>query len=115
VWGAMAAGAVSGVLDLLVLGAVISDMMKERSVAPVAALWIAGSIGLNAAVAGIGGLIGSRVACRKHEIRWAAVFAVVLCVATLPLITAGGLVTAFHVGLAVPDWPRSYGYNMFLF
>jgi cytochrome c oxidase assembly protein subunit 15 len=34
---------------------------------------------------------------------------------TLMLIGAGGLVTAFHAGLAVPDWPRSYGYNMFLF
>src|SRR5688500_11808670 len=27
----------------------------------------------------------------------------------------GGLVTSHEVGLAVPDWPNSYGYNMFLF
>ncbi len=27
----------------------------------------------------------------------------------------GGLVTSHEAGLAVPDWPTSYGYNMFLF
>lgn len=37
-----------------------------------------------------------------------------LCAAaTLGLITIGGLVTSRGAGLAVPDWPTSYGYNMF--
>ena len=31
------------------------------------------------------------------------------------LIGIGGLVTSHEAGLAVPDWPTSYGYNMFLF
>jgi cytochrome c oxidase assembly protein subunit 15 len=43
----------------------------------------------------------------------------VLCLltllATLPLIAMGGLVTSYGAGLSVPDWPNSYGYNMFLF
>lgn len=34
-------------------------------------------------------------------------------VATLALISAGGLVTTEGAGLAVPDWPTSFGYNMF--
>src|SRR5687768_13677705 len=34
---------------------------------------------------------------------------------TLVLICAGGLVTSKGVGMAVPDWPNSYGYNMFFF
>jgi len=34
---------------------------------------------------------------------------------TFPLIFAGGLVTSKQAGLAVPDWPNSFGYNMFLF
>lgn len=34
--------------------------------------------------------------------------------ATFPLIWMGGLVTSHGVGLAVPDWPNSFGYNMFL-
>ena len=27
----------------------------------------------------------------------------------------GGLVTSHGAGMSVPDWPNSYGYNMFLF
>jgi cytochrome c oxidase assembly protein subunit 15 len=42
-------------------------------------------------------------------------FAVLTTVATLVLICFGGLVTSHGAGLAVPDWPNSYGYNMFLF
>jgi len=35
--------------------------------------------------------------------------------ATLPLILIGGLVTSKGAGLAVPDWPTTFGYNMFLY
>lgn len=40
-----------------------------------------------------------------------------LCTAlcTFVLICSGGLVTSHGVGMTVPDWPTSYGYNMFLF
>ncbi len=34
-------------------------------------------------------------------------------VATLGLIGLGGVVTSKGAGMAVPDWPTSYGYNMF--
>ncbi len=34
---------------------------------------------------------------------------------TLPLLYVGGSVTTYHVGLAVPDWPQTFGVNMFLF
>ncbi len=35
--------------------------------------------------------------------------------AVVLLICSGGLVTSTNSGLAVPDWPNSYGYNMFTF
>ncbi|MGH7264342.1 MAG: COX15/CtaA family protein, partial [Candidatus Rokuibacteriota bacterium] len=35
--------------------------------------------------------------------------------ATLVLIVAGGLVTNTGAALAVPDWPTTFGHNMFLF
>jgi cytochrome c oxidase assembly protein subunit 15 len=41
--------------------------------------------------------------------------AMLTTIATFPLIFMGGLVTSNGAGLAVPDWPNSYGYNMFLF
>jgi cytochrome c oxidase assembly protein subunit 15 len=41
--------------------------------------------------------------------------ALVTAIATFPLIFMGGLVTSHHAGMSVPDWPNSYGYNMFMF
>jgi len=40
---------------------------------------------------------------------------VLVACATFPLIFMGGLVTSHQAGMSVPDWPNSYGYNMFLF
>jgi cytochrome c oxidase assembly protein subunit 15 len=42
-------------------------------------------------------------------------FAVFVAAATLGLIFAGGLVTSTESGLSVPDWPTTYGQNMFTF
>lgn len=41
-----------------------------------------------------------------------AFFSKFICVTTVGLIFAGGVVTSKNVGLAVPDWPTSYGYHM---
>ncbi len=41
-----------------------------------------------------------------------ALFAAVF---TWPLIFVGGLVTTYRVGMAVPDWPTTFGMNMFLY
>ena len=40
-------------------------------------------------------------------------FAWATALATLFLIGIGGMVTSKEAGMAVPDWPTSYGYNMF--
>jgi cytochrome c oxidase assembly protein subunit 15 len=42
-------------------------------------------------------------------------YAVATAVAAFVLLLSGGLVTSKGVGMTVPDWPNSYGYNMFLF
>lgn len=41
--------------------------------------------------------------------------ALLAAVATFLLIVVGGLVTSKGAGMSVPDWPTTYGYNMFLF
>jgi heme a synthase len=46
---------------------------------------------------------------------WLSRFVWFTTVATLLLICSGGMVTSKGVGLAVPDWPTTFGYNMFLF
>src|SRR5882762_9450877 len=52
---------------------------------------------------------------RRNYNKWLNRFAWLTCVATLLLICSGGMVTSKNVGLAVPDWPTTFGYNMFLF
>src|SRR5438093_7623331 len=47
--------------------------------------------------------------------QWLHRFAWFTSIATLLLICSGGMVTSKGVGLAVPDWPTTFGYNMFLF
>jgi cytochrome c oxidase assembly protein subunit 15 len=42
-------------------------------------------------------------------------FALFTACSTAFLIFVGGLVTSNQAGLAVPDWPTSYGWNMFTF
>ena len=46
---------------------------------------------------------------------WPHRLAVTTAVATFPLLFIGGLVTSKGAGLAVPDWPTTFGYNMFLY
>jgi cytochrome c oxidase assembly protein subunit 15 len=41
--------------------------------------------------------------------------AVTLTIAVFPLIWVGGLVTTYDAGMAVPDWPGTYGWNMFAY
>ncbi len=41
--------------------------------------------------------------------------AVVLTISVFSLIWVGGLVTTYGAGMAVPDWPGTYGWNMFLY
>jgi heme a synthase len=42
-------------------------------------------------------------------------FALLVTAGVIGLIALGGLVTSHGAGMAVPDWPNSFGYNMFLF
>ncbi len=51
----------------------------------------------------------------KRSTTWLNRFAWLTAIATLFLICSGGMVTSKGVGLAVPDWPTTFGYNMFLF
>ena len=51
---------------------------------------------------------------RSHS-RTLHTLAVLTACATFLLIFMGGLVTSHQAGMSVPDWPNSYGYNMFLF
>jgi len=46
---------------------------------------------------------------------WLHRFIAVSAAATFLLLGSGGMVTSHEAGMSVPDWPNTYGYNMFLF
>ena len=50
-------------------------------------------------------------ACSPWVYRWA----MMVTFLTFPLIWLGGLVTTHDAGMAVPDWPGTFGYNLFLY
>ncbi len=52
---------------------------------------------------------------QQHDSPWPHRVAMLLACATFPLIWVGGLVTTYDAGMAVPDWPSTYGYNLFLY
>lgn len=52
---------------------------------------------------------------RSNSNPWLHRFAVFTALCTLALLGVGGVVTSKGVGMAVPDWPTTYGYNMFFF
>jgi cytochrome c oxidase assembly protein subunit 15 len=49
------------------------------------------------------------------SLRWPRRLALALGVVTLALITVGGMVTTHKAGMAVEDWPGTFGWNMFAY
>ena len=117
--GGALAGLLSGALNLLIVLSAISERFKpgaSESVNPAQFIGIAlATVAVSAVICLLGAAIGNTRRARTSELpNWTAVFSKVAVAATLMLIVAGGLVTSYRAGLAVPDWPNSFGYNMFL-
>lgn len=108
-------GLTVGLLNLLVMGSLISGDEPNR-VMPSAAIFIPGWLIVASLIAAAGAFLGRRTQrLPAPENHWPGRFSLVAVAATLLLIPAGGAVTGFEAGLAVPDWPNSFGYNMFLY
>jgi cytochrome c oxidase assembly protein subunit 15 len=108
----LAAGAIASVVNMLILGSLLAspDTVSAR---PAAIWWIPGSILLVAGVAaGAAAMAGPR---HERSVDGRALLAKVAVAATFLLVVAGGLVTSNEAGLAVVDWPNTFGYNMFLY
>ncbi len=117
-------GVVSALAGLLFLGSKLTeksvaahDAMQAATLKPNAGLIMLGFVALGAALGALaGGLAG---ALRGHHdasrTPWLQRFALVAVLSTSPLLFIGGLVTSTQSGMAVPDWPNSYGTNMFFY
>jgi heme a synthase len=110
--GGAQVGLLSGLLNLLIVSSALSDRPDAMRDLP---LFAAGSLALSAVLGLLGGAFGNTRRARAAERpNWTSIFTRVAVAATFLLLIAGGLVTSHRAGLAVPDWPSSFGYNMFL-
>ncbi|MBL8763120.1 MAG: COX15/CtaA family protein [Phycisphaerae bacterium] len=126
-----AAGIVSSLINLLILGAFLVEAPSDATGAPTpgvaglkpgALVTAMGFVAAGALIGLLGGVMGSVM--RRSDattqnvdpgVSWVARLALVACVAIAPLLILGGAVTSTASGMAVRGWPDSYGANMFLF
>lgn len=114
------AGLVTALLGLAIVG---SKLRPAQSVAgsPEADLvpqaWI-----ISLAFLAAGGVVGALASAIVLKVRqpespanWLGRLAIWVTLSVAPLIFVGGLVTSTNSGLAVPDWPNTFGTNMFLY
>ncbi len=106
-------GLIASLLNLLILGSVFGAD-EGSGIRSAAAIWIPCSLLFGMILGAAGAMMTSRGPCRA-EPRWTPLLAFVAAAATFLLIIAGGVVTSSESGLAVVDWPNSFGHNMFLF
>ncbi len=112
-------GIVSASLNLLLIGSLLGGETQEEKLIQ-GIWWALGAYGVSIALATIGAAAGGALA--SSEVRsasasrnWFGLFTAVAAVTVFLLLITGGLVTGLEAGLAVPDWPNSFGHNMLLY
>jgi len=122
----LAAALSAGVVTLLLLGSMLTQTEAtvpdastalHPSIKPNAAILAAGFLFLCAITGIAAATLAKRLAPPDPLTTqgWLARFSWTAALATALLILLGGLVTSTESGLAVPDWPNTYGANMFLY
>jgi cytochrome c oxidase assembly protein subunit 15 len=107
-------GLLAAAINMLVLGSLLTGQGRNELV-PSALLWLPGSLLLGVALGWLGARAGAATKeGEPREVSWTHAFALVVLVATFLQIVVGGMVTSSASGLAVVDWPNSFGSNMFL-
>jgi heme a synthase len=113
--GGVYVGLISAVLNMMILGSLLAGD-RPNQIVPSALLWIPGMLLIGALIGATGTVLGRRIPRREPiGVDWTWVLVCTPVVACFVLLTAGGLVTSKDAGLAVVDWPNSFGYNMFLY
>ncbi|MEY3027697.1 MAG: hypothetical protein RL136_2087 [Planctomycetota bacterium] len=105
-------GLTSAFANLLIIGAFLRDEQGGSRSTPV--LYVVGLFAASALLAWLGGAL-ARNARPIVLPATAGLFARVSAATIFILLVTGGLVTGLESGLAVPDWPNSFGHNMLLY
>ncbi len=115
-------GLVGGLVLLMMLGSFLAGEDGPESFRDNAAVIVLGWLAFTAALGAAGGAMGGFTKLHKGPLLadgarrdWHATFLKVAAFGFVPLIVVGGTVTSAEAGMAVPDWPASFGHNMFLY
>lgn len=96
-------------------GPVAGEKLVEGGDRPPLPMLIGGFLAATTVLGLLAGVVSQIVAERKTPQNSVKTAAWATLIATVPLVVLGGLVTSTRSGLAVPDWPGTYGGNMFLY
>lgn len=114
---ALASALVAGLVNLLILGSLLTSGEEANALRPNVAVLVLGYVAFNL----VAGFVSAQIARRFPERpdaapeAWLGMFGKVTAASAVPVILSGGLVTSAGAGLAVPDWPNSFSANMFLY
>jgi cytochrome c oxidase assembly protein subunit 15 len=101
------------VINLLILGSLIAG--PDGGLRWATVWWLPASVVAAAALAGAAAALAGKAPGPAIDTDWTALLTKVAVAATFLLVVAGGLVTSNEAGLAVVDWPNTFGSNMFLY
>ncbi len=107
-------GFASATVNVMVLGAFLRSEDDASRWTPL--LYVLGLYASSVLLAWLGGKVGARGASVSRSApNPVGLFAMVAAGTVFLMLITGGLVTSYESGLAVPDWPNSFGHNMLLY
>ena len=107
-------GIVSATVNLLIVGSLMRRG-EDGSIFASALIWITGLYGASILLCAIGAAFGKRATKLQKPPHATGLFSAIAAATVFLLLITGGLVTGLEEGLAVPDWPNSFGHNMLLY
>ena len=107
-------GFVSALINLLLIGSIVGGQAPGDMLS-LGAMWVGGLFVGSIALGVVGSLFHGQLKDSTCEMDWHVGFLAVASTLVFLMLVTGGLVTGMEAGLAVPDWPNSYGHNMLLY
>jgi cytochrome c oxidase assembly protein subunit 15 len=113
------AGVVTAALNLFILAGYLepADPSQQAPASPAAiiATYLAASVFAGAVASLLGSVLRQAPPPARSARVWLARYALVAFAAFAPVLLSGGIVTSAEAGLAVPDWPGSFGALMWMY